>query len=155
MKYNIQAAKIEDVFKSAHRLRQADVEELQALGYSTPQEALLVAIAHSQISFVDCVDGSPEAFAGVMPDGMVWCVTTSEYIEEHAKRFLSISKDIIEEWQQIYPVLWNYIYKQNTKHVRWIKYMGFKLHEEIPYGPYNKTFIKFTRSTICVDQHYQ
>ena len=152
MKYSIRAAKIEDVFKSAHRLRQADVEELQALGYDTAQDALLVAIAHSELSFVDTVDGSPEAFGGVMSNGMVWCVTTTEYIEDHTRRFLSITKELIEALQQTYPVLWNYVYKKNTKHVRWLKFMNFELLEEVPYGPNKETFIKFTRSNTCVDQ---
>ena len=42
-------------------------------------------------------------------------------------------------------VLWNYVDKRNTVHIKLLKFLGFTFLEEVPFGPNELTFIKFAR----------
>ena len=43
-------------------------------------------------------------------------------------------------------VLWNYVDKRNTVHIKLLKFLGFTLlEEEIPFGPNQLPFIRFER----------
>lgn len=141
----MRVASVIDALEAANNLRKADIEEMLALGYENPTEALTGAIAYSEICYVDTIDGSPEAFMGVLEDGCIWCVTTDEYINNHTKRFIALSKDLIEILQIKYETLWNHVYINNTKHIRWLRRMGFTLEDPKPYGSKGNLFIKFTR----------
>lgn len=141
--YNMRGADVTDPLKMIHDLRDADLEEMNALGYYDSVEALMISIAHSEISVVDTVDGVPECFAGVCKGGIIWCVTTEEYMRDHVRRFFEVSQKFMEISKTGYPVLWNFVYSGNTKHIRWLKRMGFEILEEQPHGPYGKPFRKF------------
>ena len=42
-------------------------------------------------------------------------------------------------------VLWNYVDKRNTVHIKLLKFLGFTFLEEVPFGPNQLTFIRFER----------
>ena len=146
MKYKVRAATIIDVIDAAYKLRKADLDEMMALGFTNPIQALAQSLDVSEISLVDTIDGRVGCFFGVLPDGCVWCVTTEEYIENHKKRFMQLSHEVIDSWQESYETLWNHVYCENKVHIRWIKHMGFVLQEPKPYGLKDKLFMKFTRN---------
>jgi hypothetical protein len=53
----------------------------------------------------------------------------SPKLTENLREFLRESKELVEEWKKRYGTLGNYIHDKNTKHIRWLKYMGFTINE--------------------------
>ena len=59
-----------------------------------------------------------------------------------AKRFIDSRKE---------SRLWNYADKRNTVHLKLLKFLGFTLLEEVPFGPNQLPFIKFEK---CLTQYH-
>lgn len=74
--------------------------------------------------------------------GVPWFLATEEFDKyknivknKCRKEFLRITKD--------YDYLFNYVYVNHEKSIRWIKWLGFTVHEPVVLGPYNAEFCKF------------
>lgn len=142
--FELRGCTVEDAISISSRLREEDLEELRACGYEDAQEALLASIALPGLSLVDCKDGVPEMIGGITDDGVIWCMTTRDYITNHRKRFHKVTTGIMKEHQ---GVLWNYVYSKNEVHVEWLKRVGFTIKEPaVPIGPNDELFYYFTRS---------
>ena len=89
-------------------------------------------------------DGRIAGLAGIEEDGRVWMLCTPAILDfpltfaREAKRFIESRTE---------RVLWNYVDKRNTVHIKLLKFLGFTLLEEIPFGPNQLPFIRFERWT--------
>ena len=87
-------------------------------------------------------DGRIAGLAGIEDDGRVWMLTTPAILDfpvtfaREAKRFIDSRTE---------RVLWNYVDKRNTVHIKLLKFLGFTFLEEVPFGPNELPFIKFAR----------
>lgn len=136
----------------SENLRQADRDEMQAVGVGDPADALVASVEASTLSFL-IVDrsGLPIAVFGVAPHGapglgIVWLMGTGGVLSEG----LSVARQTrryVEEMQELYPVLWNFVDDRNEVSIRWLQWAGFKIVDAHPaYGPERRLFYEFTRT---------
>ena len=89
-------------------------------------------------------DGRIAGLAGIEDDGRVWMLCTPAILDfpltfaREAKRFIESRTE---------RVLWNYVDKRNTVHIKLLKFLGFTFLEEVPFGPNQLPFIRFENGT--------
>lgn len=116
-------------------LREADVEEIYATGYSDPNQALFESWNASRLRWTVIWKRNPIALFGVVPDwrqkhrGIVWMLGTDQ-VEEIKVSMVRLGKVFIKRMLEEYPVLCNLVYEHNTKAIRWLKHMGFTVNRE-------------------------
>lgn len=140
------ALKIKELAAS---LRQADREELTAIGVEDFEAALKLSL-----------DTSDHAFLVMTEDQRMICIfgislieteygrgiwfLGSELLREYRREFLTNSYAVLEQWKKQYGKLYNYVSCNNKKTIRWLKWLGANLSEPFPLGAHNEHFILFT-----------
>ena len=82
---------------------------------------------------------------GVKDTAVIWMVSTPA-INEHASSFAPVSRVMIETVNSYYPFLTNYIDARNTRHIRWLKWLGFEQLRRIDkFGPESRPFFEYVR----------
>lgn len=141
-------ATLEHAASIAARLRQSDRDELAASGFGDVAATVANGVITSPRSWVLCVDGVPEAIAGVSPVSLLgslgspWMVAT-DVMEAHQRAFLRVSRPVVKEMTRLYGVLVNYVDDRNTVSIRWLKWCGFEMGEPVAYGPFGMPFRRF------------
>lgn len=122
-------------------LRACDLDEIEAMGATTPGEALKVSLALSSHAFaVIGGDGQPCAMFGAAPHalpgvGIVWMLGT-DGILGNSLGIARATRRYFDELNDAYFVLWNYIDARNTASLRWLRWGGFKLLKDVSFGPH-------------------
>ena len=126
----------------ASNLRQEDLREVvEGHGYNPTIDIPLASLSGFCVHFT-VPDGRIAGLAGIYDDGLIWMLCTDAILDfpltfaREAKRFIQSRSE---------SVLWNYIDKRNTVHIKLLKFLGFRLLEEIPFGPNQLPFIRFER----------
>lgn len=147
---HVRAATQEDVLDLAGRLRQSDLKEIDLSSGLEPLEAIQAGF-DSGTCWVLTYEGSPEVIYGVVPHpqmkeyGVIWMLA-SDNISKFKTEFIKTSAEVIDHWLEQYEVLFNYVHSENVISKKWLKYTGFKIHPEQPYGLYGANFNLFTRN---------
>lgn len=137
-----------DAEELAPRLRQADLDEIEAAGYPDPFKALRESAACSTHAWTVEVDDEVAVMFGVVPVSMVggvgcpWMLG-SDAVVRNAGAFIKRSLVYIPIMLEAYPHLFNVVDVRNTKAIRWLKRAGFTLLDPISHGPYNMQFHPF------------
>ena len=87
-------------------------------------------------------DGRIAGLAGIEEDGRIWMLCTPA-IHDFPITFAREAKRFIQSRSE--SVLWNYVDKRNTAHLKLLRFLGFKFLREVTYGPNKLTFIEFCR----------
>ena len=138
----IQLATPEAVLEVASNLRSDDLREVVE-GYGLdPVEALpSEALRCFCISFI-VPDGRIAGLAGISDDGAIWMLCTPA-IHDFPVLFARQAKRFVDSRTE--DLLWNYVDKRNTVHIRLLQFMGFDLIEEVEFGPNKLPFIYFEK----------
>ncbi len=129
-------------------MRQADREELQALGQD-PVEGIWHAFRGSEQAWVMQAD-APMCVFGVIPtnllagEGVIWLLGTDE-VKRQARGFLEVSPGCLAQIMTRYHHLHNYVDQRNAASIRWLKWMGFEFQPAQPFGPYGLPFHRFEK----------
>jgi len=148
--YRIVPATIEHIERVAAHMRKSDRDEVFAAGAVTALEALRHSFDCSDESWAGLADGEPICIFGVAPRSMItgtgvpWLLGTPE-IEKHALPFLRRSRRVMSEWRSRFELLENHVDARNTKSIQWLRWLGFTIHDAIPYGPFNLPFHPFEK----------
>jgi hypothetical protein len=126
----------------ASNLRQEDLREVVEGHGLQPTIAIPLASLEGFCVHFTVPDGRIAGLAGVGDDGKVWMLTTSAILD-FPVTFARESKRFIESRTE--SVLWNYVDKRNTVHIKLLKFLGFNFLEEVPFGPNQLPFIRFER----------
>tara|TARA_Y100000592_G_C5375204_1_gene270592 strand:+ start:403 stop:840 length:438 start_codon:yes stop_codon:yes gene_type:complete len=135
---------VPDIAHIANNLRRGDYEEIEALG-EKPFEAIMDGYLYGQTK-VACLD-KPICIFGVTdhgPAGQIWMLGTDD-IRKVPVEFCKKSKQIVDEYQQQYEVLWNIIDCRNTGNIAWLKWLGFEFGDPFNHGPAGYQFMEFSR----------
>lgn len=131
----------------APRLRDADREEVKAQSGLAPGAALLASVAMGNATAA-LEDGVVIALFGcprwsVLGEGGVpWMLGCNRVLEiptvvlRHNKRF-------VEQWRSEFAYLSNHVDARNEVSIRWLRWLGFTIHDPAPHGPYGMAFHKF------------
>ena len=131
----------------AKDMREADVLEVSATG-NLPYESLTEGFNLSSRCWTGLVDNRPAAIFGVAPMsvlggvGSPWLLGTDTCMKVK-REFLTGSKPYVEQMLGLYPRLVNYVDVRNTASIRWLKWLGFEIHEPIPFGLSGELFHPF------------
>ena len=89
--------------------------------------------------------GKTACVGGVGDDGQLWMLSTPA-VDEVPRIFLRETK----RWVDTRPhkLLWNIVDKRNTKHIKYLKYLGVTFLREIIHGPNNLPFIEFCKINV-------
>ena len=139
LKVFVRTATVDDVPNFLKRLRKADRKEILNNSGLLPKQSLIRGINLSKKSFSIVEQGRVLGMFGVAtirstPNGKIgspWMVGSDELFKRHVRRFLSEYQEWIAEISRDYYLLENYVFAENTTHIRWIKWAGFELTELI------------------------
>ena len=127
-------------------MRVDDQIECQLSASLEPEDAVRASLEMSEESGVlyDTEFDEPVIIFGLCAGGVIWALGT-EGIKRKKLAFIKISRRILDEWNEIYPKLFNCVYSENTVHINWLKHSGCDILEAIELGPFNATFYRFER----------
>lgn len=129
-------------------LREQDKREVYLSSGEDPDVRLVDSWARSNMRWTVLYDEKPIAVAGVtisrkMPEVAVpWLLATAE-VEKIPKAFSRRADTILDEMLSIRPTLANYVDCENSVSIRWLEWLGFKILDPIPYGPFKAPFHPF------------
>lgn len=135
-----------DAHKIAPLLRKQDRLEILAASGVEPEVAIPRAFSEPKgiCIFAERTNGDPIMIAGVRPThhdaGAIWMVGT-DALEDLVYRFPREARRYVAEWHKQFPILWNTAWAENDLHLRWLKFMGFTLHNRVRHN--GTTFIEF------------
>lgn len=137
----------------SERLRQEDQDECRALGVE-PDLALLGSIESSTSCFsIIRNDSEVIGMFGCGPSalrqdplriGSVWLLG-SPGIQDIRYTFLRQCRHWTSVLHRDYDVLWNWADARNTVHVKWLKWLGFRIIQTAPIGTGGEQFHQFLR----------
>jgi len=137
----------------AYRLRQEDQDECWALGVQ-PDKALIDSVAMSTSCFSIIRDDrdvigmfgcSPSALQDDnLSIGNVWLLG-SPGIQDIRYTFLRQSRHWADVLHEDYQVLWNWADARNQVHIKWLKWLGFRVIQSAPVGVNGEEFHQFLR----------
>jgi hypothetical protein len=127
-------------------IRQADVDELAALGV-TPEQCLRFGIQLSERATTIYLHGEPAGIVGVIDYGeyrLPWaCFTTA--IDKYPIPFL---RGAMAWMRGVDGLLMNYVDARNDATIRWLKWLGFTVDDPEPYGINGEPFHRFWKG-VC------
>lgn len=137
---------LEDVFELEGNLREEDVAECQASGY-TPREALLQGYIFGDICLsAKTNDGKVIGMFGVsnykQPEGVgiVWYLGNDETLK-HPIKLVKGGREYTRQWLEKYKILTNAVDARNVVHIKWLQHIGFTFTVPLTINGY--TFLQF------------
>lgn len=148
-KYAIVKANLLHAADLAANMRQEDRDEVMALAGQTPEQAVGMSMAISEEVWAGLADGRVLCLFGTAKvtalGDMVcpWMLSTDE-LPKHARKFLRHSKDVIAYWRDRHMRLSNAVDARYMTAIRWLRWLGFTVHEAMPMGPNKAMFHRVT-----------
>lgn len=135
-------------------MRRADREEVAAATGQSPVEALLESLDASEVAYTAIFDGEVAGMWGVVPiretllsaplAGVAWFLSGG-VVDRYPVTFARMSRRIVEGLNRRYPVLHNVVDCRYETALRWLSWLGFEIHEPIPYGHAGLPFCPVSR----------
>lgn len=144
-KVKIVESVVNDVYDLAPRLRQDDINEIQALGYK-PEQSLLQGLIYSDICYSAIYKGKVIGMFGTtnynLPDkwGSIWFLGSDETTEVPIA-FVKEGKKLLKKAFQKYDILINAVDSRNTSHIKYIEHIGLTISNPIIINGYK--FLQF------------
>ena len=137
-----------DAARLSANLRPADLAECRAYGRTENTAAIESSVRRSLLCWTGLVDGELAAIFGVAPVdllggiGSPWMLGTP-VLDRHSRVLVAATPYYINRMLDAFPHLINCVHTKNHTSVRWLRRIGFTLHEAIPYGAPGETFYPF------------
>lgn len=142
-------ATVADAAAIAPRLRQADVDECDALvGPGRVLEMARATVAASPLALAWEHDGEVIALFGVAgtlldTTGTPWMIGTP-LLDRQGRALIHLAPSYIRQMLELFPNLINVVDVRNTRSIRWLKRMGFDFQPAVPVGPAGAPFYPFS-----------
>ena len=133
-------------------MRAIDALECAEISGTFPIEALEAGVRESAFCRTAVVDGQPVCIFGVAPEqtlgnvGAPWLLGV-EGFETHALQILRHSRPFVAQMLSLYPHLRNLVHTDNRHAIRWLRWCGFTIGEEMPVGRSGAKFRAFERKS--------
>lgn len=117
--------------------RMADCIEFEAIRGLTVEQELRYSVERSVNPRAYVVNGRVVAMFGDIKldeqTGVPWLISTTE-IDKHHRSFLIECDREVAAMRQRHKVLINYTDARYTKALRWLRWLGFHMHDAVPTG---------------------
>ena len=143
----IRATEPGDAELLAAAMREADIAEVRACGHE-PLAAARRSVAQSLLCWSAFVDGELACIIGCAPISIVsgigspWMLGTP-VLDTQSRVLVRLTPRYIATMLKAFPHLVNHVHAENTPSVRWLKRLGFTLHEAAPFGALGEAFHRF------------
>lgn len=133
-------------------IRDADLEESRLSTPLAPEVALRLSVNMSDEVFAGKVNGQLVCIFGIArksmlsSEGVPWLVGT-DLVERYGILVAKRSHSTVRLWRRKYSNMRNFIYVKNVVSIRWLKWLGFTVHEPVPYGVKGLPFHPFDMRT--------
>ncbi len=126
-------------------MRQQDIDEMDKLGITDRYKEVKESVMASDEAFA-AYDSTGKVIViyGVIdkePGGQIWCLG-SNIFNDYKKSFVCCCMEILKRWRRRYKALWNFVSKENTLSIRWLRTYGAKFDKGYMVG--SNEFWKFT-----------
>ena len=148
MTYQVVPTELSHMEELSHTMRIADVRECWAANHYTPYDALKHSIYHTDKPFTGLYKGRVMCIWGVgkvsylSKEGIPWMLT-SNLVSQHYREFLRRSPGLLKDMQKEAIVLLNTVDVRNKISIKWLKWLGFTIHDPVPFGPDDMLFHPF------------
>ena len=104
-------------------MREEDKQEAEAYYQGVPFKAMSISeLAEHNPKALVLKDGTVLAIGG-FEDGEVWMMCTNQ-VFKHQIIFLKATRVLLKEILKEYGYLHNIVWKKNTVHIKWLKWLG-------------------------------
>lgn len=148
-KVEIKPTTEEDVVYLIENMRQADRDEIEvSYGDSRVEDIVRYSVKESREPMSGFGDGELVCIFGVVDVSLVerigvpWMLTT-DAIDKYQRLFLLNNRRYVRKWREQYKYLYNHVDVRNETAIKWLKWLGFDIHDAEPFGPYGAPFYKF------------
>ncbi len=141
---------VEDILHVATHMRAADIAECMALGERDLVDVLTDGVRRSVWSRAVLIDGEPVCILGVAPHGALLTATTgvpwmlgTDLIPQNRRALIRNAPLYIDDMLRTFSHLLNFVHADNTLAVRWLRRVGFTMHDAQPVGVNGALFHRF------------
>lgn len=140
----------DDIKYVARNMREQDRIEIRFSSDSSPLDALMKGYRKSDSCWTVLIDGVPAVIFGVRRasictnNAVVWMLATDR-IKEVPYQFVRESRRILNRLLQSYNMVYNYVWEENVVSIQWLKWLGFEIHDPVPYGVGKAKFRRFEK----------
>lgn len=149
MEVKIIKSKALDIAHIAENMREVDVKEIFLASGHSPYQSLQLGFEASGICYTVFVDDEEVGMFGVVKPtllsnyGVIWFLAT-EKMELIKKTFIKLCVPCINELFEVgVDRLENYVWVENKKSIRWLKWLGFTFEKPVEYGRGKSMFMRF------------
>ena len=133
-----------DALELAPQMRQADLEEVLAMGYADGLEALQASLAESQEAWAVRFDGELGGVFGVasvgIRQGVVWMLSGA-VVDQHPKTFMRASRAAVQGLLLRWDLLVTLVDARYLAALQWAECLGFTFGAPVPFGPRGLSFV--------------
>lgn len=133
----------------AARMRKADADEIAALGFASPLDALRESLSLSTAAITAFVDGEPVGIVGIAVPHLIgevaapWLVTT-DVVDRHPLAFARASRRILPLLIAGFSSAENWVDARYTSCIEWLRWLGFTVDAAQPVPPLGMLFCRFS-----------
>lgn len=144
----IRPTRPEDVDALVDNLRASDLAECQAYGDRDIRGGIQSSVARSLLCWTGLADGEVGSIMGCAPISVVsgvgspWMLGTP-LLDKHSRILVRRTPEYIAQMLIAFPHLMNFVHARNKTSVRWLRALGFTLHDAVPYGARGELFHPF------------
>jgi hypothetical protein len=137
-----------DVIELSDNIRSADKREINATVKWPIEKAITHSVSISSRSASVFIDDELVCIMGVGPKsilggvGCPWLIGTNA-LTKHKRALISESKRLLPEVMGEFSKLENHVHSENKQAIRYLKHLGFTIHDPEPYGCNGELFHKF------------
>jgi len=138
-----------DIMYVADNMRQADVEEVYAACWHTPEQALIASVKLSEEVFtVLSPENTPLVIFGVCRRSILstsavpWLLGCDEALR-YPRQFIQRGREIVAGMLGKYDYLENYVHAKNSVSRRWLRRLGFVIEEPVLFKHTGEYFMRF------------
>lgn len=135
------------IAQAVANVRQEDRREFECLRSLTVEQELRHSVGISEKAQAFVRGGRVVAIFGEIKHddriGVPWLISTTE-ITKHRRAFLVACDREVAQMRKRHQVLINYTDARYAKALRWLRWLGFEMHDAIPYGANGEPFHPMT-----------
>jgi len=123
-------------------LRPEDRQEIWESGRFLPEQAARASINRCEEAWALYVGNDLLAVFGVSTYDTGWAAPwafSTVHVAKYPLTFWRVSKIVLAHWRDRYPKMVQMIYARYPQALAWVKRLGFKVEEPVPWG-WNKSF---------------
>ena len=137
----------------AENMRQVDIDEVYASSGHTPLQAVLSSVELSDENFTFLHESKVVAIAGIREvnenSAVPWMLCSNaieDFKKDYKKTFYKCTRQWVDDMNERYQMLFNYVDARNEVTIRWLKHLKFEFPKLIEdYGFEKIPFYLFMR----------